>query len=293
MDDNERKDLNDSNEIISDESENKASETTDGYDAEQQAQKADVKANCDRELKEKIKKRSRKDTIIGFSIIIASIAVILAIGILANFVLFPAVEETALADVLGKVLGSIANIAAIPEMIAVAIMLIVAIPIELFVGLFTKYETTDIGQYQKYLDKCLFSEEYMPDIDDIGDYEGITITAKEELILFAVDSVALFVEYDDENYAKAVNYIENNYTFFDGTEGVNIEDTIAEINGFQFRMVNLKLDSPYTTKKILCVGKNDEDKTVAYIFIYDAEINVFESMQYRIPDNVYFPKKYR
>ena len=291
--DDERKDLNDSNEMTCDGSENTSNETTDGYDAAQQAQKADAKANDDMKLKEKIKKRSRKDTIVGFSIIIAAIAIILALAIFANFVLFPAIEKTVLADVLGKVLGSIENIAAIPGMIVVAIMLIVAIPIELFVNLFTKYETTDIGQYQKYLDKCRFSEEYMPDINDIGDYEGITITAKEKLNLFAVDSVALFVEYDDENYAKAVNYIENNYTFFDGTEGVNIEDTIAEINGFQFRMVNLKLDSPYTIKKILCVGKNDEDKTVAYAFIYDPDVDVFRSMQKRIPDNVYFPRKYR
>lgn len=214
-------------------------------------------------IEAKLKKKKKKHLILGISLIPLFIAFAIAIG---------------------PVLGQLAILGTFGGLVAV----------ESVTNLFTHSETKNVSDYQSYLDFCSYSEEYMPKIDDLGEYTQVIITKKETVyLIFGTDSVALFAEYDDENYSKAVKEIDEKYDFWSEPSGT-IKDFSCSYLGFDYRLVDLKHeDHYYDCKKFMVIGTNSEKNAVSYVFFYDPDIDELGKIENRVSDFVRFPTKYK
>ena len=76
-------------------------------------------------------------------------------------------------------------------------------------------ESSNVEKYEAYMSEVTYSKDYMPSIDQCGEYVNATATYKRRtILLFDTSTVGLFVTYDDAEYQKQIERISSEYAFF-------------------------------------------------------------------------------
>ncbi len=158
-----------------------------------------------------------------------------------------------------------------------------------FTGCYSKNVTSNIDNYSNYLNKVYSSADYMPTVENMGNYSDIKITHKNNFgyIMFDFHTVGAFLSYDDEEYKKQLNYISENYTFYDESPDINCPDYYAEVDNYDIRMVKdaYSLDEVY--KNCLLIGTNDDENKICYMFYYDFELDIMPDLDSYIEESFY------
>lgn len=152
-----------------------------------------------------------------------------------------------------------------------------------------KQKTTDEAEYENYLSKVEYSEDYMPSMAWCGNYSSATATYKHEyLIFFDVYTVGLFLSYNEYEYNSQKNAILSDYKFFSvGDESLD-SDCDATIEDYNIQLV--KDEYEYSTMKMgLLIGLDDTNYKICYLFYYDFDLDSLDDLDSYIEDFFYFP----
>ena len=157
-----------------------------------------------------------------------------------------------------------------------------------FSGCYLKNVTSDINNYDNYLDKVYSSSDYMPTIENMGNYSEIKITNKNNFgyIMFDFQTVGVFLTYDDTEYEKQLKYISENYSFYEESPNENCIEFTAKIDGYDIRMEkDVSLDMVY--KNCLFIGTNDDENKICYMYFYDSERDKIPNLVSFIEESFY------
>ncbi len=184
---------------------------------------------------------------------------------------------------IGVVLGKAALFAA-------AFFLIIVL--RLFLGFNDDYSTHDLSKYESYLDYPLAAREFMPALDNCGEYQEAGISRRERVqFIFGHHSVCLFLRYSEEEYARQKEQLEKRYTFYEESNGV-FEDVSGSIGSYRVRMVNTG-DSYSDLKEGKFIGFNDEMNAVLYMYYYDDDLDTIMNMDKTLRKYFFVPRSWR
>ena len=150
--------------------------------------------------------------------------------------------------------------------------------------------SADLEEYDSYLDNCYYSRNYMPSLDECGDYREALMTAKIHESMFSHDSVALFLQYDEEGYRAACEAIAERYRFFPEPTKL-FRDVSGEVWGYSARAVDLGPLSDVNF--VLIIGLREEEHSIVYGYFYDSELDYVDDFVSLIKEYFYFPEPYR
>lgn len=167
--------------------------------------------------------------------------------------------------------------------IVVCILLCLIVCVSVFgVG----FKTKNGDKYAKYLETSADAEDWMPSLDEVGDYKGIMITRKRIAngLINSTHSVALMLEYSSEAFEAECERLNDEYKFIsNGYEC--IEDYVAEVDGYEFRIVEGSLCTTTSTlgsrswpKSCFLIGINHEQSKIAYLYHWDIELEEIEDL---------------
>ena len=139
-----------------------------------------------------------------------------------------------------------------------------------------------------------FAEDYMPQIEELGEYKQLRVARYDEsALIYYTKNIVLVVEYDQENYQKQQDKIEKENVFISETTIHDVpksyeSDYFAHVNGFYIRVVKdsivgSAMDHDYY------IGFNDAEQKVAYIFCRDDECTRFDVIGDYIQEYCVFP----
>ena len=114
----------------------------------------------------------------------------------------------------------------------------------------------------KYAESVYFSQ------SELGEYEDIGFTVRNEVGLFPAVSTMYTVKYSDERYAKQIAKL-NDLDYLDAPvkeadNWYNMPATKIEQNGWLVRVLQAEGDFEYP-KYFKMIGTNDESKTILYM----------------------------
>lgn len=166
------------------------------------------------------------------------------------------------------------------------------IVLKAFLGFNDNYSTYDLSEYESYLDYPLAAREFMPALDDCGEYLEAGISRRERVqFIFGHQSVCLFLQYSEEEYARQKEQIEKNYSFFEEPDG-SFQDISGSIGGYRVRMVNTG-DSYSDMKEGKFIGFNDKANVVLYMYYYDDDLDTIINMDKTLKRYFYIPISWR
>lgn len=128
----------------------------------------------------------------------------------------------------------------------------------------------DIEKYQASL--------FMPNLEDIGEYKEAKYYTRKDETIFSEYSMQLVVKYDEETFLKEKERLESAYTYLDGSQKPEWDDTVYTIPiedfsnaGFNFKIAIFE-DTVYP-KNFGIVGVSDEKYEIAYLWIYAPDLD--------------------
>ena len=183
-------------------------------------------------------------------------------------------------------------------------MLIVCL---LFSGCNYPKKTNDYNEYMNYVYDVHRALEYMPTLNELGDYTKITATRNttNNFVIFAdTVTIALFLEYDEDAYNKQLEYINENYSFFEESPDLNYLDIDAKVNGYDIKTVidetALQYIDPYSysygkddtwyhdvVQTALMIGFNDVDNKICYLYRSNTSLDVLDDLESHIKECFY------
>ena len=151
-----------------------------------------------------------------------------------------------------------------------------------------EYSTSKEEDYESYLSEVSFSEQYMPKLEDLGEFESVLITRKtrNDDFFSTTESIGLIVEYDQSVFETVVNSIDEKYDFIEN-EMANYKDFEAEFLGYSFRVDSNSLlkmiEHPsgkefYYPSHSLVIGINTKDNKIAYLYYWDIELKEMDDL---------------
>lgn len=191
-----------------------------------------------------------------------------------------------------------------------------------------RYKTSDINEYETYLKEIVkkYDEMYyfMPKIESLGNYENLVVTRRtmNTYLFDTTESIGLFLTYNEEEYKKEKERINNEYYLLNNESelpedyviGYNdyksettektlheelnlIKDYDANVNGYSLQIVyfdykeykNYKHFLDYT-KNIRTIGFNDNENKICHLYHYDPEIDEVKNLDRLISKCTYFPE---
>ena len=76
-------------------------------------------------------------------------------------------------------------------------------------------KTSNIDKYPEYLGQVAYAEEYMPNIEQCGNYSSMLATYKKSgVIIFVTDTVGLFLSYNEDEYYEQKEEMLSSFEFF-------------------------------------------------------------------------------
>ena len=151
-----------------------------------------------------------------------------------------------------------------------------------------EYSSSKEEDYSKYVSEVLDAEDFMPSLDELGNYESILVTRKtpNDIFFSTTDAVALVVQYSEEEYTKEVSRVLTEYKFL--TEGCKyVTDIEANVKGFVFRVTDETNDyfissttgeGIITAKMILTIGMDDTNFKIAYLYHWDHSLDYIKNL---------------
>ena len=153
----------------------------------------------------------------------------------------------------------------------------------------TVKQSNKIGDYDKYLEKVCYAAEFMPSLDEIGDYENVNFGYKEYSHgwMFCSEGLSLFAEYSDEDYNAEKEKTVYKYEYltepYKPTENSDYIFPVAELEykGYEFGIVPKKeylygsdTEYRYSCKSFMLVGNNDAERKIVYLYFYDSDLDL-------------------
>ena len=137
--------------------------------------------------------------------------------------------------------------------------------------------TSDITQYNIYRAKVQYAEEYMPKIEQCGNYCSMRSTYKQSGFLFITDTIGLFLSYQEEEYQQQKEAILFSYDFFHPEDEDLSSDCEASVAGYTILLA--KEEYPLDTYKMgLLIGINDTQQKICYLYYYDFDLDVLDDL---------------
>lgn len=150
-------------------------------------------------------------------------------------------------------------------------------------------KTSDVEKYHAYLSQVVYSQEYMPSIDQCGEYINVSATYKRlSMFLFETNTVGLFVTYDDTEYQKQIERISSQYSFYLVDDEALESDCDAVVGDYSIRLVKAEYDLP-TYKTGLLIGTDDKNCRICYLYYYDFDLDVLDDLEEFINDSFRIP----
>ena len=104
--------------------------------------------------------------------------------------------------------------------------------------------------------------------ENYGDFEDITYYCYNLTGIFPMSTKTKIIKYDDVNFQKEVDKINNEMSFYDSPVGYGEPIPVFSFEGFDFRLEKAGLWYP---KEMYFVGINDDTNEIAYVFFQDYE----------------------
>ena len=127
------------------------------------------------------------------------------------------------------------------------------------------------------------TNDILPKLEELGEYEDVDFKFyRDNMLIFQSDTYILKVSYDDENYEKEKELIDNNYIYQTETLiDVVDENTYKKEPSFMLDTFNMKmlsqaeyrLDYP---KELVFIGKSDEKKTISYVYYLNWDLDYID-----------------
>ncbi|MEG1254849.1 hypothetical protein [Clostridium sp.] len=126
------------------------------------------------------------------------------------------------------------------------------------------------------------SKDIMPELDDLPEYENIEYRYKHKsMLIFAADSVALVVSYDDNTFESEKEKLDEQYTFLDKKIKCNLDESKYYIPEYEFSVESYTfriIDENGTSntdfpKSFGMIGISEEKKSIAYLYFYDQDLD--------------------
>lgn len=168
------------------------------------------------------------------------------------------------------------------------IVVLVIILIGGFVGCF--YMTTEgivthnLNTYKKLTQKY----DILPTVDELGEYSDIQFNhLYKSSIIFQSNGYTLKVKYNDDEFIKQKNIINQNYAFQDQIilYGEGAVDTQYKHDEFDFKMLSLEEYNLNYPKYMIFVGISDKTNQIAYIIFEDQDLDFIDDPWGKFFDN--------
>lgn len=173
-----------------------------------------------------------------------------------------------------------------------ALVLFLIIVCEAYFGFNDDYSTDDLGEYEAYLDFPLSAREFMPELNDCGEYQKAGLSKRERVqFIFGHHSVCLFLRYCEDEYARQKDQIEENYSFYEKPDTV-FRDISGSIGGYRVRMITTD-DSYSDVKEGKFIGFNDDTNTILYAYYYDDDLDYIDNLDKTLKEYFFIPKDWR
>lgn len=146
-----------------------------------------------------------------------------------------------------------------------------------------EYRSRNEADYEIYVNEVYDAINFMPQLNELGDYESVVITRKSpnDPFFSTTNSIALIVQYDIENFNHYCEKILQQYTFY-GLEGKYVQDIEASTNNFQFNIIDndnyITFDGLLSAKQFLLLGINQKERKVAYLYHWDASLDYIKNL---------------
>lgn len=119
---------------------------------------------------------------------------------------------------------------------------------------------------------------FMPNLDDIGEYESVEYFSRKDESIFPEYSLQLVVRYDEENYLAEKEKLNTAYTYLEEPQKPDFDDTVYsmpttrfETLKFNFRIAVFE-DTVYP-RNFGMVGTSDETFEIAYLWMYAPDLD--------------------
>ena len=126
--------------------------------------------------------------------------------------------------------------------------------------------------------KAYEADTFMPDLNSIGEYEGIEYFTQKDDGIFPECSMQLVVKYNEETFLAEKQRLETAYTYLEEPQKADFDDTVYtipieefEVLGFDFRIA--KFEDTVYPKNFGMVGISDEKFEIAYLWIYAPDLD--------------------
>ncbi len=160
------------------------------------------------------------------------------------------------------------------KLLGILLLLVMAFSIS---GCSQQLKSSKIEDYNKYLAKVEYAKEYMPSVENCGEYSSVLATYKLTTFLFDTYTVGLFLSYDQEEYQKQREEIALEYVFFTPDDETLQSDCDAAVEGYDIRLVKQEYIQP-TYKMGLLIGFDDSKQKICYLYYYDFDLDVLDNL---------------
>ena len=139
-------------------------------------------------------------------------------------------------------------------------------------------KTSNIDKYPEYLGQVAYAEEYMPNIEQCGNYSSMLATYKKSgVIIFVTDTVGLFLSYNEDEYYEQKEEMLSSFEFFYPEDEELESDCDAVVDGYNIHLV--KQEYPLSTYKMgLLIGMNDQTQKICYLYYYDFDLDILDDL---------------
>lgn len=127
----------------------------------------------------------------------------------------------------------------------------------------------------KYYDTVRVENEFMPSLDELGDYKDIDMTCFKRISAFSSESCTLKVKYKSKIYEQEKENLSRKYSasYFPAISSSSSGDNTIEKDGYTISYI----DRGNFPKQIFLIATNDDKKTVKYICFNDPDLDYIES----------------
>ena len=142
-----------------------------------------------------------------------------------------------------------------------------------------EFTSHDIEKYESMIEHF----DFLPSLEELGEYEDLYYKHFERQLgaLFESHAHTLRVAYNEDEFIKQKNIVEEKYSFRETVKEFQGDDLVERktsftIDTFEFRMLSVDSVSDYGMmypKQFVYIGVSDELNEIAYVFYDDIDLD--------------------
>ena len=159
---------------------------------------------------------------------------------------------------------------------------IAIVTISSFLVACTTESSFNLDDYDKYRSKVGSASEMLPSLNFFHDYEDMQFTYRLVVeFIFQTEGMALFIDYDENNYAIASEEVNNRYEYLtEPSEGKYLQFPVTNFTygGYDFKIspllhTHVDGDTYYDCKSFTMVGFDATKYRIALLYFYDFDLD--------------------